>query len=261
MGLGYAKPVHWCPSCATALAETEIEFSKKTSPSIYVKFELKKEALSAFSELAQAMKRSSAERAFIVIWTTTPWTLPANLGLALHPEFDYVALPAPTLDGTELWIVAKGLQASFEKAVGFEKSIPPALIFKGERLHRQSAKHPFMDRDSLIVLSDHVSLEVGTGVMHTAPGHGVDDYNIGMCYGLDIFSPVDDRGRFDVGFDEMQGQYVFDSNDAIIEKLRDSGHLVTLTDIAHSYPHCRRCHHAVIFRTTRRCALTFGGSV
>lgn len=244
------KPVYWCASCATALAEAEIEYADKKSPSIYVKFDLTQEALGAFPELAKAAKQEGAARVSVIVWTTTPWTLPANLGISLHPEFDYVAIQAPTLEGTELWIMAQGLQEAFEKAVGFEKTSVPVLTFKGEKLHRQKAQHPFVDRQSLIMLGEHVTLEAGTGAVHTAPGHGVDDYRIGLQYGLDIFAPVDDRGQFTSDFSEMQGLFVFKSNEPIIQKLKDSGNLVARMDIQHSYPHCWRCHNPIIFRAT-----------
>ena len=244
------KPVHWCSSDGTALAEAEIEYADKKSPSIYVKFDLTKEALASFPELAAIAKREAATRVSLVIWTTTPWTLPANLAVAMHPEFDYVAVKAPTLDGTELWIVAEGLQENLEKAAGFEKKSTPLLTFKADKLHRQKARHPFIERDSLIVLGEHVTLEAGTGVVHTAPGHGVDDYKIGSKYGLDIYAPVDDRGKFTADFPQFQGQFVFKANEPIIEMLRTSGHLVARQDIQHSYPHCWRCHSPVIFRAT-----------
>jgi isoleucyl-tRNA synthetase len=244
------KPVYWCPNDATALAEAEIEYSEKKSPSVHVKFDLTDEALAAFPELAQIAKREAAVRTSIIIWTTTPWTLPSNLGISLHPEFDYVAIKAPGLEGTEIWIVAKGLQESFEKAAGFEKVSTPLLTFKAEKLHKQSAKHPFIDRKSLIMLGEHVTLDAGTGAVHTAPGHGVDDYKIGSRYGLEIYAPVDDKGKYTADVPQFQGQFVFKANEAVIKMLQDSGHLVARTDIQHSYPHCWRCHGPVIFRAT-----------
>lgn len=244
------KPVYWCPSCVTALAEAEIEYAEKKSPSIYVKFDLPSETLRAFPELSEVAKREGASRTCILIWTTTPWTLPANLGISLHPEFDYVAIKVPTLEGTEIWIVAQGLQEKIEKLAGFEKLSQPLLTFKGAKLERKNARHPFLDRNSLIMLGEHVTLEAGTGVVHTAPGHGVDDYRIGMRYGLEIFAPVDDRGKFTPEFPEMQNQFVFKANEKIIARLADSGHLMHREDIQHSYPHCWRCQNPVIFRAT-----------
>ena len=244
------KPVHWCPSCATALAEAEIEYAEKKSPSIYVKFDLSKEVVASFPELATVATQEGASRVSILIWTTTPWTLPSNLGISLHPDFDYVAIKAPTLEGTEIWIVAKGLQESVEKAAGFERVSTPLLTFKAEKLHRKNARHPFIERDSLIMVGDHVTLDAGTGAVHTAPGHGVEDYKIGSRYGLAIYAPVDEKGKFTADFPEMQGQFVFKTNEPIIQKLKESGHLVARVDIQHSYPHCWRCHNPVIFRAT-----------
>lgn len=244
------KPVYWCMSCKTALAEAEIEYADKKSPSVYVKFDLMRETLAKFPELDSIAKREGAIRTSIIIWTTTPWTLPANLGISLHPEFDYVALKAPSIEGTEIWIVAKGLQEAFEKTLGWEKTSAPLLTFKAEKLHRLKARHPFVERDSLIMLGDHVTLEAGTGAVHTAPGHGIDDYKIGSRYGLEIFAPVDDGGKYTAGYEPMKGQFIFKANEPIIKLLEESGHLVSKTEIQHSYPHCWRCHYAVIFRAT-----------
>ena len=245
------KPVYWCPTDSTALAEAEIEYAEKQSPSIYVKFDLTSEAIASFPELASVVKREGATRTSIIIWTTTPWTLPANQGIALHPEYDYSVLKVPGLDGTELWIVATGLQEAFEKAAGFTKTSTPLMTFKAEKLHKQYAKHPFIDgKKSLIILGEHVTLEAGTGAVHTAPGHGVDDYRVGLKYGLPVYAPVDAKGRFTPDFPEMQGQFIFKANDGIIAKLQESGHLVARTDVQHSYPHCWRCNKPVIFRAT-----------
>ncbi len=244
------KPVYWCPSCGTALAEAEIEYADKKSPSIYVKFDLRPEALAAFPELAAAAKKEGAIRTSVVIWTTTPWTLPANLGISMHPEFDYVAIKVPAIEGTELWIVAKELQAAVETAAGMKPGAPPVLTFKAEKLHRQKAKHPFIERDSLIMLGEHVTLDAGTGAVHTAPGHGVDDYRIGLKYGLESFAPVDDKGKYTADFPDMQGQFIFKANEPVIAKLQESGHLAARSDIQHSYPHCWRCNNPVLFRAT-----------
>ena len=254
------QPVYWCASCATALAEAEIEYSDKKSPSIYVKFDLEQDAI--FPELAAVAKRESASRVSVVIWTTTPWTLPANLGISLHPEFDYSAIKVPTLEGTELWIVASGLQEAFEKAAGFETPSKPVLTFKGEKLRGKYTKHPFMETGgkpvrSLIMLGDHVTLEAGTGAVHTAPGHGVDDYRIGLKNGLEVFAPVNDKGKFDFGAEsrgelatQLQGSFIFKANELVISHLQNSGALVARTDIQHSYPHCWRCNSPVFFRAT-----------
>ncbi len=250
------KPVHWCSHDGTALAEAEIEYAPKKSPSIYVKFDLTREALDHFPELKKISQAEGAIRTSVLIWTTTPWTLPSNLGIALHPEFDYVAIKVPSLEGTEIWIVAKGLQESVEKAAGFTTVSQPLLTFKSEKLHRQNARHPFIARNSLIMQGDHVTLEAGTGAVHTAPGHGVDDYRIGLKYGLPVYAPVDDQGKFtadaekDSEIQGLKGQFVFKTNETIIAHLKESGHLVAREDHQHSYPHCWRCHNPVIFRAT-----------
>ncbi len=244
------KPVHWCPSCATALAEAEIEYSEKTSPSIYVKFDLTEEALHSFPELKKIAQSKNAKQVSMLIWTTTPWTLPANMAIALHPEFDYAAVGVYHEGRSEIWIMAKGLQESVEKAAALEKSGEILLTFKAEKLHKQKAQHPFVSRQSLIVLADHVTLDAGTGAVHTAPGHGVDDYRAGNKYGLEVYAPVDDKGKFTADFSEFQNQFVFKCNEPIIAKLKSSGHLVARQDIQHSYPHCWRCHSPVIFRAT-----------
>ena len=244
------KPVYWCPNCSTALAEAEIEYAEKKSPSIYVKFDLTSQALQSFPELAQKAQDENAVRVSLLIWTTTPWTLPANLGIALHPELDYVVIKAPTLEGTELWIVAKALQERVERVAGFEKISEPLLTFKADRLHKQNAKHPFLDRSSLIMLGDHVTSDVGTGAVHIAPGHGVDDYKLGSRYQLEIYAPVDDQGKYTSAFADFQGQFVFKANEGIVAKLEESGHLLAREDIQHSYPHCWRCQRPVIFRAT-----------
>ncbi len=250
------KPVYWCPSCATALAEAEIEYADKKSPSIYVKFELTSEALSHYADLKKAADSVGASRACVIIWTTTPWTLPANLGVAMHPEMEYVAIEAPALEGTELWIMAKALQPAVEAAAGFEKPSKPVLTFGAEHLHRQWLKHPFIPgKKSLVVLGEHVTADAGTGAVHTAPGHGVDDYKVGSRYGLEIYAPVDERGRYTAAFAQGEfasflGKPVFEANEPVIALLQERSNLLARNDIQHSYPHCWRCNKAVIFRAT-----------
>ncbi|MGE0615118.1 MAG: isoleucine--tRNA ligase [Bacteriovoracia bacterium] len=241
------KPVHWCPSCGTALAEAEIEYADKKSPSIYVKFDLEPAAIAAVPELAAAVKKHAPKRTAMLIWTTTPWTLPANLGISLHPDFEYTAVK--TSDG-ELWVLAEGLVEGFSKAVGREGQLEVVAKFASTQLERQNARHPFIDRPSLIMLGTHVTLEAGTGAVHTAPGHGVDDYKIGLRYGLPIVAPVNGKGCYTADFAPMQSQFVFKANEPIVNLLRESGHLVGHQDIQHSYPHCWRCHNPVIFRAT-----------
>ncbi|GFO53145.1 isoleucine--tRNA ligase [Geomonas sp. Red276] len=233
------KPVHWCSSCGTALAEAEVEYADHKSPSVFVKFAVKDDLGSVVPELAG--KKSS-----IVIWTTTPWTLPANLAVALHPELDYVALDV----NGDLLIVADGLKESFLKEIGAEGTV--VATFKATGLAGKKAQHPFYDRDSLIVLGEHVTLEAGTGAVHTAPGHGQEDYEVGLREGLEIYNPVDNRGRFFDNIEFFGGQFVFDANKNVIEKLIEVGALLASKEITHSYPHCWRCKKPIIFRATEQ---------
>ncbi|APT76656.1 isoleucine--tRNA ligase [Marinitoga sp. 1137] len=224
------KPIYWCPSCETALAEAEIEYHDHTSPSIYVKFEMEDEP-----------------GTYIVIWTTTPWTLPANVAIALHPEYDYVKISV----GEEKWILAEALVENLMKVAGIEK-YEVLEKFKGKDLEYKKAKHPFMDRESLIVLADYVTLEDGTGCVHTAPGHGADDYQTGLRYKLPVLSPVNHEGVFTNEAGKYAGLHIWKANKIIIEDLKESGHLIARADITHSYPHCWRCKNPVIFRATEQ---------
>jgi isoleucyl-tRNA synthetase len=234
------KPIYWCSSCGTALAEAEVEYHDHRSPSIYVKFPLRPDAQERFSEL-------TGKPAFVVIWTTTPWTLPANLAIALHPDFPYVAVAV----GDELWILAEGLLESFAKTAGVGEY---AIVrrFAASELQGLKCRHPFVERDSVLVLGAHVTLEAGTGCVHTAPGHGREDYDMALEYGLDVYSPVDDEGRFTADVEFFAGQFVFDANRAVTAKLRELGRLVAEQAIEHSYPHCWRCKKPVIFRATEQ---------
>jgi isoleucyl-tRNA synthetase len=233
------KPVHWCSSCVTALAEAEVEYADHRSPSIYVKFPLKDDISGEVPPLA-------GKKAALVIWTTTPWTLPANLAISLHPEFDYVGLDT----GSEVLIVAAGLLDSFRKGTGVDGEV--IATFKGEILEKKNCRHPFYDRDSVILLGEHVTLEAGTGCVHTAPGHGQDDYVVGLRYGLDVYNPVDNRGRFLENVEFFAGQAVFEANKSVIEKLTETGMLLGVSEISHSYPHCWRCKKPIIFRATEQ---------
>ncbi|MBF0567359.1 MAG: isoleucine--tRNA ligase [Nitrospirae bacterium] len=234
------KPVHWCPTCVTALAEAEVEYADKTSPSVYVKFKLTDDSvIKLFGEKPN-------KDVFIVIWTTTPWTLPANLALAVHPDVDYVVVEAEGVS----YIVAAPL---LEKLVDIGLGGTIVKQVKGNALEGLKAHHPFIDRLSQVVLGDFVTIEDGTGVVHIAPGHGEDDYRTGIKYGLDIYVPVDDRGKFTASAaDNLAGKFVFDANAEIIEILRDNGALIAQQSITHSYPHCWRCKKPVIFRATEQ---------
>ncbi len=235
------KPIQWCASCRTALAEAEVEYQDETSPSIYVKFPL-------VSDIAEKIPGLKGRNASVLIWTTTPWTLPANLAVCVHPDFDYVAVKA----GSDVLILAEGLlnQTMLVCDIqGFEI----LERFKGSELEGLKCRHPLYDRESLLILGTHVTLEAGTGCVHTAPGHGQEDYVAGKQYDLDIYAPVNDLGRFtdDVG-PELAGQFVFEANKQINETLRENGALLKEQAIEHSYPHCWRCKKPVIFRATEQ---------
>lgn len=234
------KPIYWCSNCGTALAEAEVEYHDHQSPSIYVKFPMRPESEARFPEF-------EGRRACVVIWTTTPWTLPANLAITLHPDFQYVAVEA----GNEIYILAEGLMEACTRVLGLNE---PRVVrrFNSRELSGLRCMHPFIDRDSLIVLGSHVTLDAGTGCVHTAPGHGREDYDMALEYGLDVYSPVDDEGRFTHDVPFFAGQFVFDANKGVNAKLRELGRLLAESDIQHSYPHCWRCKKPVIFRATEQ---------
>ncbi|MDJ0986247.1 MAG: isoleucine--tRNA ligase [Desulfobacterales bacterium] len=233
------KPIYWCFTCQTALAEAEIEYQDESAPSIFVKFILQDDLGKAFPTLA-------GKSVYVVIWTTTPWTLPANLAIALHPEFEYVAVD---VGNDSVFILARELMDYCMQTFGISDYEVIAEI-DSQALENKRCRHPMVDRDSLIILGDHVTLEAGTGCVHTAPGHGREDHEVGLKYGLDVYSPVDDQGCFtdDVAF--FKGQFVFDANKNINKKLNDLGALVAEGHIEHNYPHCWRCKEPVIFRAT-----------
>jgi isoleucyl-tRNA synthetase len=234
------RPVHWCVSCRTALAEAEIEYHDKTSPSIYVRFRVVSDLGAKFSALA-------GRPVYVLIWTTTPWTLPANMAIAFHPEAEYAAAAV----GDEVYILAKRLLPIVAEELGWPA--PRTLAtFSGRDLEGLKARHPFADRDSLFVLGGYVTLEDGTGAVHTAPGHGHDDYLTGVAYGIDIYTPVDDDGRFTPEVPRYAGQQVFEANPRITADLKADGALLKETEISHSYPHCWRCKNPVIFRATEQ---------
>src|SRR5208283_1591518 len=232
------KPVHWCPSCVTALAEAEVEYADKESPSIYVKFQVVEEDLGKISAELAGRKTS------IVIWTTTPWTLPANLALAVHPELIYVIVER---EGELLIIAEENLECVKEK-VGIIGDV--VLRFSGTHLEGIRARHPFIDRLSTVILGDFIAVGEGSGIVHIAPGHGEDDYEAGLKYGLEIYAPVNDRGKFTKQVPAFEGQFVFKANDAIIETLKSRDAILGFEKIRHSYPHCWRCKKPVIFRAT-----------
>lgn len=232
------KPVHWCTNCQTALAEAEVTRKKHISPSVYVKFPLK-------SDPSQIDENLAGKKVSVIIWTTTPWTLPANLGISFSASFDYVAVEIED----DVYIVAKEMLKAVSEKIGWQE---PKVIaeFKGAKLDRLVAQHPFINRESLFMLGDHVTLEAGTGCVHTAPGHGHDDYIIGKQYGLDVYCPVDSRGKFKSDVERFGEKQVFASNKEIIELLKELNVLLKHEDYEHEYPHCWRCNKPVIFRAT-----------
>lgn len=232
------KPVHWCVHCRTALAEAEIEYKDRESPSIYVKFPV----ISDLSEKFPALKN---KRVFVLIWTTTPWTLPANLAIAFHPDYEYSALEADD----QVFIAAKRLVPVLAEELGFKQTMERAT-FLGKEMEGLKAKHPFIDRESIFVLADYVTLDQGTGCVHTAPGHGHEDYLTGVKYGLEIYTPVDNEGNFIPQVENYGGMNVFDANPIIDRDMGEQGSLLKEDKIVHSYPHCWRCKEPVIFRAT-----------
>ena len=255
-----ARPVYWCIRDQTALAEAEVEYHQHTSPSVYVKFPLA-------SDPALIDPALAGRKVFVVIWTTTPWTLPANLGIAVHPDFEYAAFE----NGDEVFIVASELVEAVSAKCGLGE---PTVIarFPGSKLDRLECRHAWLDRPSLLMLGEHVTLggeadaeteldvseaqkkpgdgKAGTGCVHTAPGHGHDDFVIGKRYGLEIYCPVDNAGRFTPEVEHFAGQRVFDANDEIVEFMRERGVLLFSEKYDHRYPHCWRCKNPVIFRAT-----------
>lgn len=236
------KPVHWCLRCRTALAEAEVEYADHTSPSIYVEFQLRAESVPQLVERAQALGDRPVS---VLIWTTTPWTIPSNLAVAFQPGFDYGVYD---VDGTAV-IVAEQLASTVAGAVGRDFS-RKLVTLKGRALEGLRFRHPLYDRDSVGVLADYVTLEQGTGAVHTAPGHGADDYTTGMRYGLDVYAPIGPSGRFDDDVGVVGGEKVFDANPKVEAALAAAGRLWHRETVDHSYPHCWRCHHPVIFLAT-----------
>src|SRR6195256_1480659 len=236
------KPVHWCIHCRTALAEAEVEYEDHTSPSIYVEFALAPES---GSEFAKRVPQLTGRDVSVLIWTTTPWTIPSNLAVAFHPEFDYAAYD---VDGRAV-IVAEALAPAVGEAVGRAFDRPLARM-KGALLEGVRFRHPLYERDSVGVLGDYVTLEAGTGAVHTAPGHGADDFNTGKRYGLEIYAPIGPGGHFNENVELFGGQRVFDANPKVEEALKERGRLWHRQPFQHTYPHCWRCHNPVIFLAT-----------
>lgn len=231
------KPVHWCSDCETALAEAEIEYAEKRSPSVYVKFPVT-DSKGLFAVDGKT---------FVVIWTTTPWTLPANVAISLHPDFVYQLLSC----GEEKYIIAKEMAADVAAEVGLS-DYTVLKEFKGSDLEGVVCRHPFMERDSLVVLGKHVTLGQGSGCVHTAPGHGPDDFMVSQKYHLPVISPVDNTGTLTKEAGMFAGLKTEDANKPIVAWLEENGYLLNLKFIKHQYPHCWRCKKPTIFRATEQ---------
>ncbi len=254
------KPVYWCPTCVTALAEAEVEYASHTSPSITVRFP-------CGDDLKDWLKRNikrdiSVSDSYILIWTTTPWTLPANRAVALHPDLPYLVVKVSrnelnscesigTKGDYELWIVAEGRLQALLLSLGLEITQVEILYeFSGSDIEGLLVKHPFIDRLNPVINADYVTLESGTGIVHIAPGHGAEDYESSRKYDLEVYSPVDDRGFFTKEVQHFSGENIFKANPLIINHLKEKGALVHVEELSHSYPHCWRCKRPVIFRAT-----------
>lgn len=243
------KPVYWCTSCRTALAEAEVEYHDHASPSIYVKFPFLDNLARDVPELTE--EKLAGRKVYALIWTTTPWTLPANLAVAFHPAYTYGAVAV----GDEVWIMAADLiEQAFaefgEDVVGNQYEL--LATFSARNIEGRKCKHPFMERESLVILANYVTLDSGTGIVHTAPGHGREDYMSGLVNDLPILSPVDSDGKFTDEAGPYEGLFIFDANKRINHDLNEQGLLVKETAISHSYPHCWRCKQPVIFRATEQ---------
>ena len=253
------KPVHWCIHCRTALADAEVEYESHVSPSIHVEFPLS--AVSA-ADFAARFPDAAGAAASVLIWTTTPWTIPANLAIAFHPELRYAAYEIDALDdddedaddaggprGRRAVVVAEELAERVAEATGRPLGTKLGAV-AGRELEGLRFRHPLYDRDSVGVLGDYVTLEQGTGAVHTAPGHGADDFHTGVRYGLDVYAPIGPGGRFTDDVELFGGLGVFEANPRVEAELAARGRLWRRDDLEHAYPHCWRCHHPVIFLAT-----------
>lgn len=239
------KPVHWCTNCGSALAEAEVEYQDKESPSIDVAFEVVDR-----DGVVQICGADNIEGPVsLAIWTTTPWTLPANLAVSLHPELDYVLLSFEQDGVSRNVLLAEALHETVMQRLGVENFVVQGRC-KGQALEHQLLQHPFYSRQVPVVLGDHVTTDAGTGAVHTAPAHGVDDFNVGQQYGLDVYNPVGSNGVYLPDTELFAGQHVFKANDSVLEVLKESGALLHHETISHSYPHCWRHKTPIIFRAT-----------
>ena len=231
------KSIFWCIDCETALAAAEIEYEDETSPSIYVSY--------PFPEAAEKFSHLAGKDVNVLIWTTTPWTLPASLAIAIHPEYDYSFYES----AGKVYMIATAMKPEVEKILGTELGTELMRV-KGKALECMKANHPFYDRRIVIVLADYVTLDSGTGCVHTAPGHGVEDFETGVRYGLDIYNPVDPKGYFYPDTELVGGKSLEEAEKVIFKVLTEKGRLIGKVKLTHSYPHCWRCKKPVIFRAT-----------
>lgn len=239
------KPVYWCASCETALAEAEVEYADHTSTSIYVRFKFDEESTEKINKIVDL----DGKDAYAIIWTTTPWTIPSNMAISMHPKFEYTWFEK---DG-DVYVVAQELLGSFLSDVEWsEEDIKVIGSCIGQDLELLNTQHPLVDRKSPVILGEHVTLEAGTGSVHTAPGHGLEDYEVGCRYGIEVFSPLDSKGVWTeaVQDKDLEGVPYYKGNSIVIEKLQNKGALLAQQDINHSYPHCWRCKNPVIYRAT-----------
>ncbi|DAA83396.1 MAG TPA: isoleucine--tRNA ligase [Cyanobacteria bacterium UBA10660] len=241
------KPVYWCAACETALAEAEVEYADHTSTSIYVRFKFDDESVKKISSILNNVNGN--KDVYAIIWTTTPWTIPSNMAISMHPRFEYTFFEYKN----DVYVAAQELLASFLKDVEWDEADIKVLgTCVGQDLELLATKHPLVDRKSPIILGEHVTLDAGTGSVHTAPGHGLEDYEVGCKYNIDVFSPLDGSGIWTetVGIPELVGVPYYKGNSMVIEMLQNCGALLQQQDIQHSYPHCWRCKKPVIYRAT-----------
>ncbi len=234
------KPVYWCADCETALAEAEVEYADISSDSIYVRFNVLNP-----ENLYKKAGIDSQNKLYSIIWTTTPWTIPSNVAICLNSRFDYTIFEY----NNENYFVASDLLENFTKDVEWE-NIKPLGTLKGSDFENEKAKHPLYEKESLLILGDHVTLDAGTGSVHTAPGHGLEDWEAGQKYGLETFSPFDSKGCWTSEVPDLEGTPYYKGNAIVIEKLKECGALIKSQEIMHSYPHCWRCKHPVMYRST-----------
>ena len=240
------KPVYWCAACETALAEAEVEYADHTSTSIYVRFKFDEDST---EKINNKILTGNTKPVYAIIWTTTSWTIPSNMAISMHPRFEYTFFEYKG----DVYVVAQELLSSFLKDVEWEESdIKVIGSCVGQDLELLNTKHPLVDRKSPIILGEHVTLDAGTGSVHTAPGHGLEDYEVGCKYGIEVFSPLDGQGIWtdSVGISDLVGVPYYKGNSMVIEMLQKCGALLQQQDIQHSYPHCWRCKKPVIYRAT-----------